>query len=74
MLNDSITARYKKASNNIKKKINATGIWKYFEKLWKKGKQMGELTASYHRKTIKKISKIIQQSVWLTLQKTNSRK
>lgn len=26
MLNDSITARYKKASNNIKKKINATGI------------------------------------------------
>ena len=38
-------------------------------KFWKECKQMGKTTALYHRKTTKKISKIIQPSAWLTLQK-----
>ena len=50
MLNDSITARYKKASNNIKKKINATGIWKYFWKALKKRQANGGINCLISQK------------------------
>ena len=50
ILNDSITTRYKKASNNIKKKINATGIWKYFWKALKKKQANGGINCLISQK------------------------
>ena len=49
ILNDSITATYKKASNNIKKKLIAAGKQNLcHNKILKECKQVGKTTDSYH--------------------------